>query len=349
MNRRRAVATGVTGVALIGVAGLATAGLGGGGGGTPAAGRSMLPPATAQVERTTLVESQKVSGTLGYGDTTTASGGGGQGVVTWLPAAGSVVTRGDTAYKVNNKPVPLLYGRLPLFRKLSDGAKGTDVLQFERNLSALGYGGFTVDKTYSSATAAAVKRWQEDLGLDETGEVKPGSVLIASGALRVAEHRASVGDRLGGALYTYTGTRRVVSVDLDVKYQRFARKGAEVTIDLPGGGTVKGRIARVGKVATKAKGSESTTIAVTVAVRGGSLGSYDKAPVDVHLTTARHADVLAVPVAALLARTDGGYAVQAVDNGRTRMVPVETGVFSSGKVEVSGQDVAEGMKVGVPA
>jgi peptidoglycan hydrolase-like protein with peptidoglycan-binding domain len=347
LSRVRVAILSGAGVVLVGIAGLATAGLGGGGG-TPT-GRSSLPPATARIERTTLVETQKVDGTLGYGTTHTVSGAGGRGVLTWLAAPGSVIARGRSAYRVDDHPVPLLYGSLPLYRTLSEGTKGKDVLQFEQNLAALGYTGFTVDKTYSAATAAAVKRWQEDLGVDRTGKVEPGSVLITPGEIRVAERKAQVGDQPSGPVLTYTGTSREVSVDLDVQYQRLARKGAKVSIELPGGGTAKGRITKVGKVAVQGHGDTPTTINVTVTVGDqGSLGSYDKAPVAVYLTSERHANVLAVPIEALLAQPDGGYGVQVVDGGRVRTVPVETGAFTEGKVEISGSGLSEGMSVGVP-
>ncbi|MFC5748577.1 peptidoglycan-binding protein [Actinomadura rugatobispora] len=346
MRRSRAAALSAAGVVVVAGAGLATTGLGGGG--RPAPARGALPPDTTAVERTTLVETQQADGTLGYGSERTAAGSGG-GTVTWLPRPGDRITRGRTAYRVDNRPVPLLYGSLPLYRTLSEGREGPDVKQLERNLRALGYTGFTVDGSFESGTTAAVKRWQDDLGVPETGTVAPGSVLIASGEIRVAQRRATVGDRLGGAVFTYTGTARKVSVDLDVQYQRLARKGTEVEIELPEGDTVKGTITAVGKVAKQGRGEDPTTVAVTVAVEGqGSLGSYDKAPVTVRITADRHAGVLAVPIAALTARPGGGYAVQVVEGGRVRTVPVETGVFTGGKVEVSGSGLAEGMRVGVP-
>jgi peptidoglycan hydrolase-like protein with peptidoglycan-binding domain len=347
LNRRRAAVTGVGGVVLVGGFGLAAVGLGGEGPTTAA--HSSLPPATAPIERTTLVETQQADGTLGFGTSHTAAGGGGRGTLTWLAAPGTEVTRGRSAYRVDDKPVPLLYGSLPLYRTLAVGTKGADVGQFERNLRALGYTGFTVDRTYSSDTAAAVRRWQDDLGVSQTGMVTQGSVLIASGAIRVAERKAEVGGRPSGPLFTYTGTSRVVSVDLDVQYQRLAKKGAEVSIELPDGGTTKGTITKVGKVAKQGQGDNPSTITVTVEVtRQRSLGSYDKAPVTVHLNAGRHPDVLAVPIAALLAQPDGGYAVQVVEGTRVRTVGVETGAFTDGKVEISGPGLSGGMKVGVP-
>lgn len=188
-------------------------------------------------------------------------------------------------YRVDDTPVPLLYGRLPLYRTLAEGTEGADVLQLERNLSALGYTGFTVDKTFGSATTAAVKRWQEDLGVTETGTVRPGEAVVAPGRIRVAARKAAVGDKVGGPVLTYTGTTRVVTVDLDVEYQRLARKGAAVEVELPSGDTVKGRISSVGKVAEAGGDDRPATVEVEIAVAGSKeLGSYDKAPVVVHLT-----------------------------------------------------------------
>ncbi|MFA1551670.1 efflux RND transporter periplasmic adaptor subunit [Actinomadura chokoriensis] len=348
MPGARAVALGAAGVVVVCGAGLATVGLGGGD--DKAAAHSSLPPAVAPIERTTLVETQDVDGTLGYGGDRTVSAAG-RGVVTWLPGAGTVVSRGRPMYRVDNRPVPLLYGKLPIYRTLSGGTEGTDVLQFERNLRALGYTGFTVDKTYNAATAAAVKRWQDALGVEETGTIRPGEAVIASGRVRVAARKASLGDRLGGPVLTYTGTTRVVTVDLDVQYQRLARKGGAVEIELPSGDTVKGKISSVGKVAAEGRDDDQpATVEVEIALGSQkSLGSYDQAPVEVRLTANRHPDVLAVPVGALLAQGDGGYAVQVVDDGRVRTVPVETGVFTEGQVEISGSGLAEGMKVGVPS
>jgi hypothetical protein len=61
-----------------------------------------------------------------------------------------------------------------------------------------------------------------------------------------------------------------------------------------------------------------------------------------------HKNVLSVPIEALLALKEGGYGLQVVEGGSTRVIAVEVGMFASGRVEVSGDGVAEGMKVGVP-
>ena len=64
----------------------------------------------------------------------------------------------------------------------------------------------------------------------------------------------------------------------------------------------------------------------------------------------RREDVLAVPVSALLALAEGGYAVEVVDGpGRTHLVGVETGLFEDGFVEVRSTDLDETMQVVVPS
>jgi hypothetical protein len=272
---------------------------------------------------------------------------------------------------VDERPVVALYGSVPLYRTLSEGAKGADVRQLERSLAALGYTGFTVDGTYTAATAEAVRAWQTKLGLPATGTVELGQVVFTPGAVRIAEHAALVGDTIGGdsaegggSVLSYTGTTRLVTVELDVADQALAVKGRTVTVTVPGRGTVKGKISQVGTVVTTqgaspdgtsaAPGGSSSAapdarIEVTVTIADQkALGPLDAAPVDVDFVGEERKDVLAVPVVALLALPKGGFGVQIVNGDTTRTVAVKTGMFAAGRVEVSGDGIAEGVRVGVP-
>uniref|UniRef100_UPI000DE3843B peptidoglycan-binding protein n=1 Tax=Nonomuraea lactucae TaxID=2249762 RepID=UPI000DE3843B len=324
----------------------AAVGFGGTGSGTAGAGAVRTPPATAKVTRTTLTETKTVDGTLGYGDTVTVTAKA-QGTITWLPPEGATVTRGKAVYSVDADRRPLLYGTTPLYRTLQDGVEGKDVELLERNLRKLGYTGFDVDDTYTWATREAVEDWQDDLGLDVTGKVEPGDVVVADGPLRVAEHKTAVGQTATGPVLTASGTTRQVLVNLDVADAHLVKRGMKATVELPGGSTVKGRIVRVGKVATQTgEGNETaTTIEVEVSVTGVGR-TFDAAPVEVTIVAAQREDVLAVPVGALLALAEGGYGVQVVEGASTRYAAVETGMFADGKVEVDG--VPEGATVAVP-
>jgi multidrug efflux system membrane fusion protein len=354
MSRRTSVV--LVGVAVLAVGGGVAAAGGYGFGAAPSSGQGNgggLPPATATVSRQTLVDTQTETGALDYGDATTVAARLG-GTVTALPAVGAVLTRGKALCRLDNTPVLLLYGTLPAYRALAPGVRGPDVTQFERNLYALGYRGFTVDDTYSASTATAVKKWQGDLGLTKTGTVELGRLAYAPGPVRVGTREAAVGAAVGPgtALLTYTGTSRVVSVELDVSDQRLARTGAAVRVTLPDGGTVPGKITATKTVIKPAEGQNpaATKIDVTVLVDDQkALAGLDDASADVVFTASRRENVLTVPVAALLALAEGGYGVQVVQGTGTRIVAVRTGMFAGGRVEVSGTGLTEGTTVGVPS
>jgi len=306
--------------------------------------------ATTDVAKETLIDRESHDGTLGHGDTTTLAARGG-GTVTWLPAAGATVSRGKALYKLDNKPVVLLYGSLPAYRTLQSGVKGADVRQFEKNLWALGYRGFTVDDKYTASTAAAVKDWQDDLGLSKTGTVETSQIRYAPTAIRIdsvsSENGAVV--QPGAEMLKYTGTALVATVDLTMDAQRLANQGAAVQIEMPDGKTVAGKIVKVGTTVQEGQGDQpdTTLIVVTIAFSGAPKG-LDDASVTVGFTASERKDVLTVPVAALLALAEGGYGVQVVDGATTKIVAVKTGLFADGKVEISGDGLAAGMKVGMP-
>ncbi|AQZ61550.1 Putative peptidoglycan binding domain 1 [[Actinomadura] parvosata subsp. kistnae] len=311
-------------------------------------------PATADVTRQDLVETKTVSGSLTYaGERRIPSGA--SGTVTWAPAQGAVIRRGRPLLKVDRKPLVLMYGRLPLYRTLQRGVSdGPDVEQLERNLKALGHGDYlTVDDHFSYATEQAVKEWQDERGLAETGRVDAAQVVFQPAAVRVTGVDAELGDRTtpGRQALTVSGLRRLVHVDLDTGDQALARKGAPVTVTLPGGERAKGAVTSVGTVA-ETSGDEqdpTTTIDVEITLAKPPRSRLDQAPVEVEMQSERHKNVLAVPVEALLALREGGYGVEVVEGGTSRVVAVRTGAFGGGLVEVEGPGLAEGMKVGVPA
>lgn len=201
----------------------------------------------------------------------------------------------------------------------------------------------TPDRFFASATAEAVQAWQADNGLPVTGIVEPGQVVFTPGAVRIAEHTARVGDAVGSSpALQYTGLDRVIAVPLRVTDLALAVEGRGVSITLPGGVTVVGEISQIGAVVNNG------AVEVTVIIPDqAALGLLVAAPVDVDFVSQERADVLAVPVAALLALAEGGYGVEIVDGDNTYIVPVRTGMFAGGRVEVSGEGIAEGVTVGV--
>jgi peptidoglycan hydrolase-like protein with peptidoglycan-binding domain len=312
------------------------------------------PGATTEVTVQTLVETISVTGELGYGQTEPIESKA-AGTVTWLPDVGTVLRQGDTVVRVDETPVVLLNGALPMYRPLALNTEGTDVEQFETSLRALGYEGFTVDEKYTEATVKAVTRWQRRLGVAETGTVEISSVVYIAGAVRVASHTARLGGDAAGEILTYTADTKVVRVDVPTTNAAWAVAGATVTVALPDGTTVAGAVAEVGTEATaessdgSADSAEGATVSVTIAVADqAAFGRLDRAPVEVRYIARQRPDVLTVPVAALLAPIEGGYALEVVNGTRTRIVAVRTGLFADGRVEVSGEGIVAGTVVRVP-
>jgi peptidoglycan hydrolase-like protein with peptidoglycan-binding domain len=352
--RAVAIAVGVALVAaLTAVVAAAAIGLGGG---KPAAEEKSgtLPAATAKVARRTLVDAATVDGKIVYGGTAPLVSAA-RGTATWLAPVGAVVTRGEPVLRADERPVPLFYGSVPLFRPLVEKAEGRDVRQLERNLRELGYGGFTADGLFSAATTKAVMRWQRDLDLPETGKIQVGEIIYAAGAVRVARHTVRVGASAAGELMSVTGTKKSVIAEAQVGEDAWAEPGTKVTVVLPEGPTVAGTVKGVAPAASSSDGDGTgeddgqSTIRVTVEVRDQDrLSDRADAPVAVRYVLRQRKNVLTVPVAALLALAEGGYGLEVVDGGSTRVVAVELGLVSGGQVEVTG-DVEAGMTVGMPA
>ncbi|MGW1427537.1 peptidoglycan-binding protein [Streptomyces sp. NPDC002431] len=332
--------------------------LGDGDGGAP--GRAGdLPPATATVTRADLVRSTTVDGTLGFARRRAVKSAV-EGTVTVAAAEGRTLTRGQALYELNDKPVTLLYGPVPMFREMKLGDRGSDVLQLERNLRDLGYGaGLYVDVRYDAATEAAVERWQKSLNREPTGRVGQGDVVFQPGPVKVVSADAALADRVGpdGAVLTIASTDPVVRAELDRSEAALAARGARVEVTLPSGKTEGGRVtgtARPGDSGEAEDQGAGDGVVVEISLDGGARavkGEEPRAPASVKFVSEEHKGVLAVPVEAVVALRgeNGGYGLQVVEGATSRMVRVETGMTADGLIEVSGPDVRAGLKVGVAA
>lgn len=106
---------------------------------SPTARPAAAAVATAEVVKTNLSDYWTESGTVGYGKQRILRGIQ-AGVITWLPKQGRTVARGDTLYRVGDRPVALFYGSSPMFRDIGTvGMIGRDIKLLVTNLRALGY------------------------------------------------------------------------------------------------------------------------------------------------------------------------------------------------------------------
>ncbi|MEV5983984.1 peptidoglycan-binding domain-containing protein [Streptomyces sp. NPDC052051] len=351
MKRRTGFLIG--GAAVTAMASVAGALVYGGGGAGAKDGGSALPSATATIIRTDLVQSKTVDGRIDFARRRAVKSAV-AGTVTVPAREGATVTRGQALYELDDKPVTLLYGPVPAFREMKVGDRGSDVLQLERNLVALGYGqGLYVDPRFDKATEAAVKRWQTSLNRTPTGRVGKGDVVFQPEQVAVVRADAALADQVGpdAAVLTVASTEPVVRARLDQADASLTTKGTRVVVTLPSGATQRGRVAGT----VQPEGSEETTpqndITVEIALDGGASavsGEDAKATASVKFVSESRKGVLVVPVEAVVALrgADGGYGLQLVEGSTSRMVRVETGMTADGRIEVSGPRLEEGLKVG---
>ena len=376
-------------------------------------------------------------------DSMTLAGGAG-GVITEIVAAGETIEQGDVLYRVNGEPVVVMYGDIPAYRTLrdlSDNMTGTDVLQLEEALVALGYDPdslASVDEEFTDYTETMVERWQEDLGVEETGFVALGSIIfipesaevlavaaevgdsvnasqpvvtIATGdplqgadvlqleqglvalgysgpvvdgiwdsgtkaavlewqtdlgtdgdgivdlgevvflpaTVRVNEVLASVGSSVnaGTPVLGISSADQFVTFDLPAADQGLVVVGQEVVIEMPDGSDEAGTVVEIDSVATGGQGSATFGVKIVLEDPSVAVG-LDEAPVDVEVISDSVSNVMAIPVSALVALQEGGYAVEVQTATGTQLVAVDPGFYADGLVEVESTGLSVGDMVVVP-
>jgi hypothetical protein len=217
-----------------------------------------------------------------------------------------------------------------------------------------------VDRHFSAATAAAIRRWEASWGRpvhQRTGRLVQGRIVFLPTPLRVVASQTRVGAAVapGTTVLTGTSANRAVIAQLETSQRGTVRVGDQVAVSLPDNDPIPGRVTALGAVATAPSGDEGAgpvqpdlaTVPVTIAISLPRDLGLDQAPVTVDITTDTRPDVLLVPIAALLARPGGGYQVRLAGGG---VAPVDPGRFdeSTGQVEIV-QGLTEGQSVEVPA
>lgn len=312
------------------------------------------------------------AGTLGYGDAVTLVTRG-DGVLTSVPALGTDVSRGEVAFDIDEQPVALLYGDLPAWRTLNEGVDdGPDVLQLETNLAALGYGdNLTVDEHFTSVTAARLKEFEAAIGQsDPDGELEPGEVVFSAGPVRVDDvltrgTSVSAGNSvITGALLSrvsdtvasdvVTSTEeptQSVTFTIASSDQGGFAVGDAVVVEMADGTLVNGVVSELSDTPRRNGTGPSADLVLdaTVSITEVPDTGLIEGPANVRITDQVKNGLTMVPVRALVALAEGGYAVQVVgDDGQARYVGVETGLFQDGWVQITGA-VKPGDKVEVPA
>ncbi|MEV7890681.1 hypothetical protein ACWD3I_22680 [Streptomyces sp. NPDC002817] len=247
---------------------------------------------TVKVVRTDLTDTQSLDGTLGYGTPRTVKGTG-EGTVTWLAPSGSTVSRGKPLYRVDDLPVPVFYGSVPLYRRLATpNTVGRDVRVIADNLRALGYdiGSQPAPGQTVTVTASTTDTPRSDADASTSGEGKQAASSSspspsASASSQSAPTTSHVQVRSGDG---------VLTADLISAIKRWqAARGVPVTgvietgdVAVLGGAVrVEGATVQVGDpVAGSLLRVTTTAKAVTVQVDATQVGAVKRgAPVTVRL------------------------------------------------------------------
>ena len=308
---------------------------------------------TAEVVRTDLVQTGTVDGTFGRLDGDPVFNRL-AGTLTSAAEAGTTLEQGDTLFAINEQPVVLLYGDTPAYRILQDDVVGTDVLQLETALAALGYdpdGTVTVDDDFTFRTEQMVERWQEDVGMEDDGRVDLGEVVFLPGPIRIADVTSTVGASVnnGSPVLQTSSSDTLVSVELDAADQGTLAEGDSVTVILPDNSETPGTVTSVSTVASvNQQGQAFFEVTITLDNPSAAAG-LDEAPVEVEYITDDVNSVLAVPRTALIALAEGGYAVEVDEGGgQTVLVGVDPGFFAASLVEVDAPGLSVGDLVVLP-
>ncbi len=273
------------------------------------------------------------------------------GTYTELPEVGAKVGCGGVLYRVDDKPVVLLCGTVPAYRGLRRRMKGRDVRELNRNLHVRG-------THFTSATVKALRALQRRKGLRLTGALELGDVVFLPEPVRIAKVTGALGGsaRPGAPVLNATSDKLHVQVNLDPSQQGEVKKGDRAQITLPGNAPVSGRVEGFGRVAQTPAGPDSKPVDATIPTYIGlddpaQARELDQAPVQVDIRTKGVERALSVPVTALVGRSGGGFAVEAVRaGGRRELVAVTLGLFDTGggRVQVEG-DLRAGDPVVVPS
>lgn len=342
------------------IAGSAVLALGGGGAvawqvlaPAPQAKAEVKAPKTETAKEAPLTWAVRASGTVGYTEQREFPAPLG-GVLTELPAPGTVLRSGDVLYRVDDRPVFFLNGATPAWREFAPGMEdGPDVKQLEQVLADLGYFGGWVDESFTDLTTQAIKAWQKANGMKEDGVIPKGGIVFGTGAIRVGTAKTTTGQIVepGTVLYEASGATAVVNAEIPVADRASVPVGAVATFSLPNGEQATGKVSRIGDPTEKEDPSGRKRVVVPVTITPDEPKKLDgQNALSVQLSFAQQAkgEVLQVPVSSLLAASDTAFEVEVFTGKRTIRIPVTVGRFASGMVEVTGGKLKAGDRVVVP-
>lgn len=308
---------------------------------------------TTPISQGTLTGKTVRPATLGFSTTRTITATL-NGTITAIPEAGTQIGIGGELYYLNNQAVYLFRGQIPTWRTFEPGmSAGPDIKQLEQTLQELGYLKQNPNDKFTTATQNAIRSWQKATGQPQTGTIELGRIVFNPTELRIGEIKTKLAETVGSGspIMETSNLEKIVNMELKLADQKLAILDSPVTIELPDGTTGGGRIVAIG--AARENEADSKTgpiIPVKIALDDQNFpGNLQRSNVSIILPNENRENVLHVPIEALLATGEGNFVVEVKqENGTVKQVPVTLGLFSAGRVEISGENLSAEQEVVVP-
>ena len=135
---------------------------------------------TVAIQKGDLEKKEEYNGTLRQTDKKVLNSPT-NGVVTFLPKEGTIISFGEVLFIIDNKPVILLEGSTPFYRTLDlNSDPGVDVKQVEEALVYLGYAenSFVPDEIFDTETSQMLNELYIDYGIETKTEITPSEQVL---------------------------------------------------------------------------------------------------------------------------------------------------------------------------
>ena len=270
------------------------------------------------------------------------------GVVTGVSPSG-LFDVGGVLYWVDGVPVRVVEGLTPFYRDLASGARGADVGELRDALHTMGFLAASGGLTFDAATVKAVKAWQKQLGVTQSGVVRFGE-LVAVGrlpAVLTLDVSLWVGGVLSGGERVVFDNAGVPTFVLELGATEAQQITADATVEVMSGGY------SWPAVITGQSQTPSGTVQFSLAAPDGGVvcgDDCDVLPADQEtiyllsrVSVVPPVSGPGVPVAAITTKVDGSTVVFVDDNGIRVETPVTVLGSQDGVAVVDG--VTDGQRV----
>jgi peptidoglycan hydrolase-like protein with peptidoglycan-binding domain len=238
-----------------------------------------------------------------------------------------------------------------------EAANGLDIQQLEDALIDLGFdasGTLEADGNYTLETYQAVLDFQAVAGLEPDGILDLGEIIFLPDAVRVTDQLITKGSYVSPdiPILGISLSEKVVYMALPADDQGVLTVEDAVAVEMPDNTLMSASVIFVSQTALSGQDEwDPAWFEVRIALDDPSVAEgLDEAPVDVIIASDSVSDVMAIPVSALVALLEGGYAVE-VDsgNGQMQLIAVEVGFFGSDNlIEITSDDIEPGDQVVLP-